>query len=87
MNSLRIEGLRMRFHAAIHGGTRGLGITVALVFFSVMTQGADSKVHTRPDLVLVVTDDQRPDTIHALGNSRIRTPSLDRLVRSGVTFR
>ncbi len=87
MNSLRIEGLRMRFDAAIHGGTRGLGITVALLFFSVMTRGADSQVHTQPDLVLVVTDDQRPDTIHALGNSRIRTPSLDRLVRSGVTFR
>lgn len=41
----------------------------------------------QPDIILVVTDDQRPDTIGALGNSNIRTPHLDRLVRSGMTFR
>ncbi len=41
----------------------------------------------RPNVVLIVTDDQRQDTIHALGNPAVRTPNLDRLVRSGVTFR
>ena len=76
MNSLRIEGLRMRFHTAIHGGTRGLGITVALFFFSVMTRGADSQVHTQPDLVLVVTDDQRPDTIHVWAIPAFEPPAL-----------
>ena len=39
-----------------------------------------------PNILLVVSDDQRPDTIHALGNTIIETPSLDRLVASGTSF-
>jgi arylsulfatase A-like enzyme len=41
---------------------------------------------SRPNIVLMVADDQRPDTIAALGNSIIRTPALDRLVREGTSF-
>ena len=40
----------------------------------------------RPNILLLLTDDQRPDTIHALGNKAIRTPNLDRLVREGTAF-
>lgn len=40
----------------------------------------------RPNILLIVTDDQRPDTIRALGNPLIETPSLDRLVASGTSF-
>ncbi|MFB9276486.1 sulfatase-like hydrolase/transferase [Cohnella cellulosilytica] len=40
----------------------------------------------RPNLVLFVTDDQRFDTIAALGNDLISTPNLDELARSGVAF-
>jgi hypothetical protein len=40
----------------------------------------------RPNVVVIVTDDQRPDTIAALGNPVIRTPNLDALVRAGSTF-
>lgn len=40
----------------------------------------------RPNILLIVTDDQRFDTISALGNSAIQTPALDRLVKQGVTF-
>jgi hypothetical protein len=39
-----------------------------------------------PNVVLIVSDDQRPDTIHALGNDIIKTPALDRLVREGMAF-
>ena len=48
---------------------------------------ADSETRALPNLVFVVTDDQRADTLGALGNTEILTPSLDRLVRAGVTFR
>ena len=41
---------------------------------------------TRPNFLVIVSDDQRPDTIRALGNSQIETPNLDRLVREGMTF-
>lgn len=41
---------------------------------------------TRPNVLLIVADDQRPDTIAALGNRHIRTPHLDALVKRGTTF-
>jgi arylsulfatase A-like enzyme len=40
----------------------------------------------RPNILLLVADDQRPDTIGILGNSQIRTPHLDDLVRRGTAF-
>lgn len=41
----------------------------------------------RPNVLLIVSDDQRPDTIHALGNERIETPNLDKLASAGTVFR
>ncbi|MHC4201834.1 MAG: sulfatase-like hydrolase/transferase, partial [Planctomycetota bacterium] len=40
----------------------------------------------RPDVLFVMTDQQRFDTIASLGNGHIYTPNLDRLVRRGVAF-
>ena len=40
----------------------------------------------RPNILWYCTDQQRSDTIAALGNSHIKTPVLDRLVSSGVSF-
>lgn len=43
--------------------------------------------HPRPkNLLVLLSDDQRFDTIHALGNGEIRTPNLDRLAESGFVF-
>ena len=41
---------------------------------------------SKPNILFLFADDQRADTIAALGNSVIKTPNLDRLVRRGVTF-
>jgi len=41
----------------------------------------------RPNILFLFSDDQRADTIAALGNPHIKTPHLDHLVASGVTFR
>ena len=38
------------------------------------------------NILLIVSDDQRPDTIRALGNPHIHTPHLDRLVARGTSF-
>jgi arylsulfatase len=40
----------------------------------------------RPNILFIMTDQQRFDTITALGNSLIYTPNMDRLVRRGVSF-
>lgn len=40
----------------------------------------------KPNILFILTDDQRFDTIHALGNPDIKTPHLDALVREGTAF-
>lgn len=40
----------------------------------------------KSNVIVLFSDDQRFDTIHALGNREIHTPNLDRLTRSGVSF-
>ena len=40
----------------------------------------------KPNIVFFFADDQRFDTIRALGNDEIHTPNLDRLVESGTAF-
>ncbi len=44
------------------------------------------KEKKRPNILHLFTDMQRFDTIHALGNTVIKTPHLDRLCREGVAF-
>jgi choline-sulfatase len=41
---------------------------------------------SQPNILFIMTDQQRFDTIASLGNAQIYTPNLDRLVRRGVTF-
>jgi len=40
----------------------------------------------QPNIVLIMTDQQRADSIAALGASWMQTPNLDRLVNEGVAF-
>ncbi len=40
----------------------------------------------KPNVLFIITDDQRFDTIHALGNSEIITPNLDKLASRGTSF-
>lgn len=40
----------------------------------------------RPNVLFLFTDDQRFDTIGALGNPAVRTPNFDRLAARGVAF-
>jgi arylsulfatase A-like enzyme len=47
---------------------------------------AGPAVPGRPNILVMLSDDQRADTIAALGNRHIRTPNLDRLVRRGTAF-
>ncbi|MBT4014208.1 MAG: sulfatase-like hydrolase/transferase [Planctomycetaceae bacterium] len=40
----------------------------------------------QPNIILLISDDQRSDTIAALGNDTIQTPNLDSLVKLGTSF-
>ena len=43
-------------------------------------------ISKRPNILAIMTDQQRFDTVAALGNPIIQTPALDRLVREGTSF-
>jgi arylsulfatase len=51
-----------------------------------MNDGPTDGTGTRPNIVFVITDQQRYDTIAALGYDHVDTPHLDRLVREGTAF-
>ncbi|MDR5858152.1 sulfatase-like hydrolase/transferase [Halomonas eurihalina] len=44
------------------------------------------KTESKPNIVFIITDQQRFDTIAALGHDHVITPNLDRLVKEGTTF-
>ncbi|NLS95309.1 MAG: sulfatase [Planctomycetaceae bacterium] len=44
---------------------------------------ADAK---RPNIIMLLTDDQRWDTLGCMGNKIIKTPNVDRLASQGVVF-
>ena len=52
----------------------------SIEFFSPMSTS------NQPNILWLCTDQQRFDTIRALGNSRINTPNLDQLVADGTSF-
>ena len=40
----------------------------------------------RPNILFLLTDDQRFSTLNAINNSEVQTPTMDRLVRNGTAF-
>ncbi len=46
----------------------------------------ENKSQKKPNILIIMTDQQRADTIAALGNSIIKTPALDSLVQTGTAF-
>lgn len=44
------------------------------------------KAQSKPNVLVIYTDQQRYNTIRSLGNDEVITPNLDRLVNSGTAF-
>ncbi len=64
--------------------TLALGLVLfAPLFAPSPARAADAK---GPNVLFLFADDQRADTIAALGNKHIKTPNLDRLVKRGLSF-
>ena len=57
-----------------------------LAFATASARAADAKLPARPNILFLFSDDQRWDTIAALGNKEVQTPNLDRLVERGFHF-
>ena len=69
----------LRFRSTL---VRGL----LLVLVVTVSCSQPETIPSRPNILLIYTDQQRFDTIGRLGNNLIQTPHLDRLVDEGVAF-
>jgi arylsulfatase A-like enzyme len=63
-----------------------IGVLVLSVGVLAAAHGEETLNDKHPNIVFLFSDDQRADTIAALGNAHIRTPNLDLLTRQGTTF-
>ena len=61
---------------------------VAMVALAISATMAYSTARSaeRPNIIFLLTDDQRADTLGCMGNRVIETPHLDQLARDGVLF-
>ena len=63
-------------------------IWLTLWIYSCLTPLTGSaQASNRPNIILIVTDDQRWDALGIAGNSIIQTPNMDHLAREGVYFK
>lgn len=89
------DGFRLR-GGRVWGDVRGMSCFSSSWFrrlcslcgwcFVVVAPCTVSAATARPNVLVLYSDDQRADTIAALGNGHIRTPHLDGLVRGGTAF-
>lgn len=62
-------------------------LCVVFTIFSILWTVSAARADDRPpNIVLVLTDDQRFDTLGCMGNAIIRTPHIDRLAAGGTVF-
>jgi arylsulfatase A-like enzyme len=61
------------------------GVAGALAGAAAMRR-VHAAIDRRPNVLFVIADDQRSDTIAALGNQHISTPTIDKLVNGGCAF-
>ena len=57
-----------------------------LTTFSTLICVSSAEDKKTPNILIIFTDDQRSDTIHALGNPHIKTPNLDKLAKKSFVF-
>lgn len=77
---IRTSLTRRGFASILGGGA------AALIMPRLGSGSVGGTSNKRPNIIFLFADDQRFDTIHALGSRVIRTPNLDSLVENGMTF-
>ena len=61
------------------------GVRLTLLFIVALSVHS-ALAQTRPNILLILSDDQRADAVGAYGNPYVHTPTLDELAHRGVTF-
>nr|WP_068887571.1 sulfatase [Pedobacter panaciterrae] len=75
----------------IFGGAIALSAMTVFALFSFkkskIEQQAGLNENDKPNIIFLLTDDQRYDALGAMGNKIIQTPHMDKLAKSGVLFK
>jgi hypothetical protein len=62
-------------------------ILVIITFVSFSCSSKKDKVgNNKPNIIFLLTDDQRWDALGAMGNTIINTPHLDEMASNGLLF-
>jgi arylsulfatase A-like enzyme len=64
----------------------GLIILETALHLGLLTRRTEAATPSRPNIIFLLTDDQRWDTLGCMGNKIVQTPSVDRLAAEGVVF-
>jgi arylsulfatase A-like enzyme len=60
---------------------------LAIFFLSITSSAQDNTIEKKPpNLLFIITDQQRFDALSYAGNTVLKTPNMDRLAREGVYF-
>ncbi|MEI6231645.1 MAG: sulfatase [Planctomycetota bacterium] len=62
-------------------------ILLAVVMFGALAIVMGAEPTQRPNILFILTDDQRWDALGCMGNTIIQTPNIDKLAGRGVLFR
>ncbi len=62
-------------------------LVFGIILFALPVIAQKTKATKQPNIVFIISDDHRWDALGAAGNTKIKTPVLDKLAREGVYFR
>ena len=62
-------------------------IAIFSLFFKLIAFSQSDKNSQRPNIIFILTDDQRWDAIGYAGNELVATPEMDKLANAGVYFK
>ena len=67
-----------------------LSVIALIALFSFKKKNVDinskTQAGTKPNIIFILTDDQRWDAMGAMGNPTIKTPNMDKLATAGILF-
>lgn len=78
--------VRQHIHLSGLHGLLSHCFTVCLIFVTMASSIADTIAGKRPNIIVILTDDQGYGDISAHGNPILKTPNLDRLRSSSIRF-
>src|SRR5215472_16338842 len=61
--------------------------TVAIAIFALLVSSSPSRAETKPNVVLIISDDQGWTDYGFMGHKQVQTPHLDKLASQSLVFR